>query len=79
MANILPPTYDRSGRHALSPDVDHDEMARFNFLTNLNVHIGQQVSPGNRSVFEKRVAPAFKKETGKDFETRQQVRNAMRT
>lgn len=79
MANILPPTYDRSGRHALSPDVDHDEMARFNFLTNLNVHIGQQVSPGNRSAFEKRVAPAFKKETGKDFETRQQVRNAMRT
>ena len=78
MASTLPPTYDRSGRHPLSPEVSHDETARFNFLTNLNVHLGQRVSPGNRTAFEKRVAPAFKKETGKDLTTRQQVRDAMR-
>ncbi|MBT4741035.1 MAG: SAM-dependent methyltransferase, partial [Rhodospirillaceae bacterium] len=79
MANTLPPTYDRNGRHPLSPEVDHDETARFNFLTNLNVHLGQRVSPGNRSAFEKRVRPKFKKETGKELETSQQVRDAMRT
>ena len=78
MANTLPPTYDRAGRHALSPEADHDEMARFNFLTNLNVHLGQNISPGNRSAFDKRVNPAFKKETGKDLATTPQVRNAMR-
>ncbi len=78
MTSTLPPTYDRTGRHALSPEVDHDETARFNFLTNLNVHLGQKVSPGNRAAFEKRVAPGFKKETGSDLQTRQQVRVAMR-
>lgn len=78
MANTLPPTFDRTGRHALTPAVDHDELARFNFLTNLNVHLGQQVSPGNRSAYEKRVKPAFKKAAGRDPETRQDLRKAMR-
>lgn len=78
MANTLPPTYDRTGQHALSPDVDHDEVARFNFLTNLNVHLGQQISPGNHSAYEKRVKPAFKKDTGRDPETPQDLRKAMR-
>lgn len=78
MANTLPPTYDRNGRHPLSPEVDHDETARFNFLTNLNVHLGQRVSPGNRSAFENRVRPKFKKETGKELETSRQVRDAMK-
>ena len=78
MSATLPPTYDRNGRHALSPEVDHDEVARFNFLTNLNVHLGQKVSPGNRTAFEKRVKPAHKKETGEHLATRQQVRKAMR-
>lgn len=78
MASTLPPTYDRSSTHPLSPAVDHDETARFNFLTNLNVHLNQQVFPGNRLAFEKRVAPAFQKTQGKALETRQQVRDAMR-
>lgn len=78
MAKALPPTYDRTGTHPLSPDVDHDETARFNFLTNLNVHLSQDVSPGNRLAFEKRVAPTYRKETGKDLATHQQVRSAMR-
>lgn len=79
MANLLPPTYDRTGRHPLSPDVDHDENARFNFLTNLNVHLGQRVFPGNRVAFENRVGPKFKQETGSAIQTRQQVRDAMRS
>ena len=78
MANTLPPTYDRTGRHALTPEVNHDELARFNFLTNLNVHLGQRVSPGNRTAYEKRVKPAFKKEKGREPQTRQDLRKAMR-
>jgi len=78
LANTLPPTYDRNGRHPLSPKVDHDEIARFNFLTNLNVHIGQRVSPGNRTAFDNRVSPKFKQKTGRPLETRQQVRDAMK-
>lgn len=78
MATTLPPTYDRTGTHPLSPNVNHDEIARFNFLTNLNVHLSQNVSPGNRSAFEHRVNPAHRRETGKDLATSQQVRSAMR-
>ncbi|MGY8963772.1 MAG: class I SAM-dependent methyltransferase [Rhodospirillales bacterium] len=77
MATSLPPTYDRTGQHPMSPDVDHDETARFNFLTNLNVHLNQNVFPGNRSAFENRVSPKYEKETGHALKTRQQVRQAM--
>lgn len=78
MGATLPPTYDRTATHPLSPEVDHDETARFNFLTNLNVHLSQTLSPGNRTAFEERVKPAHRRETGEDLATSQQVRVAMR-
>jgi ubiquinone/menaquinone biosynthesis C-methylase UbiE len=79
MADILPPTYDRVGRHGLSPEVSHDEIARFNFLTSFNVHLGQRVFPGTKSAFENRVRPAFEQAHGRPFADQREVRDAMRT
>lgn len=78
MSSVLPPTYDRVGRHGLSPDVTHDEIARFNFLTNLNVHVGQRIFPGTKLAFEKRVAPEFEKDAGRPLRDQCEVRDAIR-
>lgn len=79
MATPLPPTYDRVAPNALGATVSHDETARFNFLTSMNVHLGGSVFPGTKLAFEQRVKPAFKKAHGREIATRVEVRDAMRT
>ncbi len=78
MTIVLPPTYDRVGRHGLSPEVAHDESARFNFLTSLNVHLGQKLFPGTKLAFEQRVLPEFEKSRGRPPHDQCEVRDAMR-
>lgn len=78
MSGVLPPTYDRLPRHGVSPQVSHDEAARFNFLTNLNVHLGARIFPGTKLAFETRVKPAFAREQGRPFADQCEVRDAMR-
>jgi ubiquinone/menaquinone biosynthesis C-methylase UbiE len=73
----LPPTFDRADGHAVFPNTDHDETARLNFLTGLNVHIGRELSPGVRAAYEQRVRPSFAKTHGKDPSTATDVRKAM--
>jgi ubiquinone/menaquinone biosynthesis C-methylase UbiE len=77
MSAILPPTYDRVARHAVLPDVTHDETARFNFLTAFNVFLGQRIFPGTKLAFEKRVKPAHIAKTGNDFKNQREIRDAM--
>lgn len=52
----LPPPYHCIHRHALLPTVSHDEAARFNFLSNLGVHIGTRIFPGLGKVYESKKA-----------------------
>jgi len=78
MASVLPPTYDRVARHGVSPEATHDETARFNFLTNLNVHLGARVFPATRTAFEARVAPAFRARTGRNFADQREIREEMK-
>jgi trans-aconitate methyltransferase len=73
----LPPTFDRADGHAVFPKTDHDETARLNHLTNLNVHIGRTLSPGVRTAYEGRVKPAYEKEHGHAPENETVVRKAM--
>ena len=73
----LPPTFDRADGHAVFPKTDHDETARLNYITSLNVHIGRTLSPGVRVAYENRVKPAFAKEHGREPETAVEVRKAM--
>ena len=77
-ARILPPPYDRVGKHDMRADVSHDDTARFNFLANLNVHLSQGLFPGNRLAYEKRVQPRFNRDQGRDFANRQEIRKEMR-
>ncbi|MDX2221360.1 MAG: class I SAM-dependent methyltransferase, partial [Rhodospirillaceae bacterium] len=78
MADLLPPTYDRVGRHGLSPEVGHDDIARFNVLTSFNVHLGQRIFPGTKVAFENRVRPSFEKTHGRPVADQREVRAAMR-
>jgi ubiquinone/menaquinone biosynthesis C-methylase UbiE len=75
----LPPVYSLIGKHEVFPEVSHDETARYNFLANLNRHLSTVVSPGNKVAFEKRVEPTFKQENGRDFQTRDEVKEAMKS
>lgn len=74
----LPPAWNEIGKHEMLPETTHDERARYNFIANLNKHLSAVVSPGNAVAYEKRVEPKFKREHGRDFAQREEVRDAMR-
>ena len=74
----LPPVWNRISKHEMMPETTHDERARYNFLANLNKHLSAVISPGNAIAYEKRVEPGFKAENGRDFESREEVREAMK-
>ncbi|MBD2185244.1 class I SAM-dependent methyltransferase [Planktothrix sp. FACHB-1375] len=74
----LPPVWNRVGKHGVFPEANHDEIARYNFLANLNRYLATVVSPGNKIAYEKRVRPKFQAERDRDFETREEVREAMK-
>ncbi|WP_226660791.1 class I SAM-dependent methyltransferase [Microbulbifer aggregans] len=63
-----PPAWNAVGRHGVFPQASHDEVARFNFLTNLNIHLASQLLPGVRKAFDRRVedgaTPANRREVG---------------
>jgi SAM-dependent methyltransferase len=76
-APVGPPPWTDVGRHGVFPEGKHDEIARFNFLASLNVHIATKVFPGNRAAYEKRVLPRAKAELGREPATRQEVKRFM--
>jgi SAM-dependent methyltransferase len=71
------PSWRQVGRHAVFPEATHDEIARFDFLARLNMHLSQAVLPGVRSAWETRVKPAFVQEHGRAPADRHEVRRAM--
>jgi SAM-dependent methyltransferase len=71
-----PPDYRLVGRHGMYPSVSHDEAERFNFLAHMNRHLASKVLPGVQTAFDKRVEPAFTKESG-PFKSRHEVRKAL--
>jgi len=73
----LPPVWNKVGKHEVFPEANHDEIARFNFLTNMNMHLSGAVIPGVKEAFELRAEPAFKREKGRAPETRHEVRDLM--
>jgi ubiquinone/menaquinone biosynthesis C-methylase UbiE len=73
----LPPSWQHVGRHAVFPESAHDDVARFDFLANLNIHLASRVSPQVQVAYEKRVLPAFEKEHGRAPKDRHEVRKAM--
>jgi ubiquinone/menaquinone biosynthesis C-methylase UbiE len=72
-----PPSWRQVGQHAVFPQGTHDEVARFDFLTRLNMHLSQAVLPGVRKAYEARVKPAFQTQHGRAPADRHEVRRAM--
>ena len=79
MTNPSPPqpSWRQIGRHAVFPNATHDEVARFDFLMRLNMHLAQAVQPGVKLAYDTRVAPAFAAEHGRQPADRHEVRKAM--
>jgi ubiquinone/menaquinone biosynthesis C-methylase UbiE len=73
----VPPAYDEVGKHAVFPQANHDERARFNFLANLNGHLASQVLPGVATAYEARAKKRFAKAHGQEPQTRKELRACM--
>jgi SAM-dependent methyltransferase len=71
------PSWRDVGRHAVFPQATHDEVARFDHLTRMNMHLSQRVLPGVKLAYEQRVKPDFVAEKGRAPEDRHEVRHAM--
>ncbi|WP_298503813.1 class I SAM-dependent methyltransferase [uncultured Maribacter sp.] len=76
MAKNLPPVWNKIAKHAMMPETNHDERARYNFLANLNKHLAH-VSQGNKMAFEKRVEPAFVKEKERSIASVEELNEAI--
>lgn len=71
------PSWDVLTKHGVFPEANHDEVARLNFLTHLNVHLSASILPGVKTAFDTQVKPEFEKEHGREPEFRHEVRKAM--
>ena len=72
-----PPDYRVVGRHALTPQMDHDEIERINFLAQMNRHLAARVMPGVKAAYDARVAPTFAAKHGRPIANRHEARKAM--
>jgi ubiquinone/menaquinone biosynthesis C-methylase UbiE len=65
------------GRHALFPHTTHDDVARINFLAQLNRHLATHVAPFVKTAWDHRAGPALAARTGRPAKTRHEVRKAL--
>jgi SAM-dependent methyltransferase len=72
-----PPDYRQVGRHAMFPDTSHDEIARLNFLAQMNRHLAARVMPQVKAAWEQRAGPALVSRTGAPPRDRHAVREAL--
>ncbi|NMP32017.1 class I SAM-dependent methyltransferase [Thalassotalea sp. M1531] len=77
MATKTLPSWDVITKHDVFADANHDEVARLNFLTHLNVHLSANVLPGVKNAYETQVKPEFIKAQGHEPENRHQLRAAI--
>ncbi|SEK81913.1 Ubiquinone/menaquinone biosynthesis C-methylase UbiE [Colwellia chukchiensis] len=78
MSKIKPlPSWDVLTKHDVFPEANHDEVARLNFLTHLNVHLSSSILPGVKTAYEKKVEPTLVNKLGRKPNTRHEVREAM--
>ena len=71
------PSWRQVGRHAVFPNASHDEVARFDTLTRLNLHLSQVLAPGVKKAYQTRVEPALAAALGRPPQDRHEVRRAM--
>ena len=64
-------------KHDMLADFDADEFARQEFVKSFKLHLASTISPGNKAIYETRVVPEIKKETGKEPQDRFQIKSKM--
>ncbi len=72
-----PPDYRQVGRHGMFPETSHDEIARLNFLAQMNRHLATKVLPHVKTAWEHRAGPRLERETGAKPRDRHEVRKAL--
>jgi SAM-dependent methyltransferase len=65
------------GRHGVFPKTTHDDVARINFLAQLNRHLATQVAPFVKTAWEQRAEPAARAKAGRPAKDRHEVRKAL--
>ncbi len=63
--------------HPVLPQANLDEAARQEFLNQIGKHVLNEITPGNRAVYEKRVVPRFQKAHGRAPKDRHEIRKGM--
>ena len=63
--------------HALTPDANHDEASRMDFVRAFRAHLSGRIMPGNFSLYEEKIKPAIEKETGRPPQHRDEIRKKM--
>ena len=58
-------TWRGFGKHEMVVDTNHDESARMDFMMNLFKHVGSEIWPGHRKLYDNKVEPAFEKANGR--------------
>ena len=72
-----PPSWYELGKHEVFPDAHHDEVARYDFLTQLNNYLSSELLPGIKKSYDADVKPELEKAHGKE-PTRHAVHAAMK-
>ncbi len=67
----------KQAQHGVLAEPNHDEAARQSFVYGFSKHVMNEVVPGNKVAYERRVEPGFRKTRGRAPETRQEIRRAM--
>ncbi len=65
------------GRHAMFPQTSHDDVARINFLAQMNRHLATQVAPFVKTAWEARAEPKTRQAVGRPVQNRHEVRKAL--
>ncbi len=63
--------------HTMLPDMMADELARQQFVKSFKLHIATRIAPGNKDVYNAKVAPGYKKNHGHSPANRHEVRKEM--
>lgn len=64
-------------KHALLPNSSTDEKARQDFTGQLGKHIHNNISPGNKLIYDQKVLPKIKLEKGREPKSRHEIRKYM--
>ena len=67
----------RQEEHALLKKSTVNERARQDFLNQLGKHVLNEITPGNKAAYEKRVLPKLRKDLGREPESRHEIRKGM--